>query len=198
MRIVGGRLRGLHFAGPLTDATRPTPERAREGIASALEARGAYEGAFVLDLFAGTGALSFEALSRGAQRALLVERNTRVLKRAVDSARTLRLQERVSALSLDLFQNPSDTAKQIAPIDGKPFSLVFADPPYSNGDKLTPLLKELVILGRLSSECILVIEHATGHSPPEIEQLGTVDSYRYGDTTIALVGTSSSIPDWVR
>lgn len=187
MRIVGGRLKGLRFAGPLTEATRPTPERAREGIASALEARGAFEGALVLDLFAGTGALSFEALSRGAQRALLVERNAKTLKRAVDSARILRLQKRVTTLTLDLFQNPSDTARRIAPIDGKPFSLVFADPPYRNSEKLVPLLKELAILGRLSPGCLVAIEHATGHSLPEIEQLGSVDYYRYGDTAIALL-----------
>ncbi len=190
MRIIGGRLRGLRFAGPLTDATRPTPERAREGIASALEVRGAFEGARVLDLFAGTGALSFEALSRGAQRALLVEKDVKVLKSAVRSARTLKIQDRVTTLSLDLFQNPAYIAARIALIDGNPFSLVFADPPYCDGDRLTPLLKELATLGRLGSGCFLAIEHATGHPPQEIEMLGSVDSYRYGDTAVALLRLS--------
>lgn len=190
MRIVGGRLRGLRFAGPLTDATRPTPERAREGIASALEARGAFEGALVLDLFAGTGSLSFEALSRGAQHALLVDKDIKLLKRTISSARTLKLQDRVTPLPLDLFQNPTYIATRIEPKDGKTFSMVFADPPYRDSDRLTPLLKELDSLGRLNPDCILVIEHATGHPPQGVEQLGTVDSYRYGDTTITLLRLS--------
>jgi 16S rRNA (guanine966-N2)-methyltransferase len=190
MRIIGGRLRGLQFAGPLTDATRPTPERAREGIASALEARGAFKGALVLDLFAGTGALSFEALSRGAHRVLLVDKDIKVLKRAVNSARTLKIQDRVTPLSLDLLQNPLYTATRIASIEEKPFSLVFADPPYRDSDRLTPLLKELATLGHLSPGCLLVIEHATGHPPKTIEQLGRVDSYRYGDTAVALLSLS--------
>ena len=75
MRIVGGSLGGRRFSGPPGDATRPTSERVREAIASALDARGWIEGAVVLDLFAGTGALAFEALSRGADRAFLVERS---------------------------------------------------------------------------------------------------------------------------
>lgn len=192
MRIVGGQLKGLRFAGPLTDATRPTPERAREGIASALEARGAFEGALVLDLFAGTGAFSFEAISRGAQRALLIDKNIKVLKSAVDSARSLKIRDRVTVLSLDLFQDPTDTATRIALIDGKPFSLLFADAPYRDGDKLTPLLNELATLGRLGPDCLLVIEHAAGHPPDRIELLGTVDSYRYGDTAMTLLRLSSS------
>ena len=65
MRIVGGRLSGRRFAAPGGRGTRPTPDRVREALASALESRGAFEDACVLDLFAGTGALSFEALSRG-------------------------------------------------------------------------------------------------------------------------------------
>jgi len=192
MRIIGGWLRGLRFAGPLTDATRPTPERAREGIASALEARSAIKGAFVLDLFAGTGALSFEALSRGAQCALLVEKNTKALKQAVSSARTLRIQNQVTTLSLDLFQNPTLTAKRIAPVDGRPFSLVFADPPYRDGDKLMPLLKEVAVLELLSPECLLVVEHAAGHPPSETNQFETIDSYRYGDTAIVLLCLTKS------
>ena len=187
MRIIGGRLKGLRFAGPLTDATRPTPERAREGIASALEARSAISGAFVLDLFAGTGALSFEALSRGAQRALLVEKNTKALKPAVSSARTLRIQNQVTTLSLDLLHNPTLTAKRIAPLEGRPVSVVFADPPYREGDKLMPLLKEVASLELLSPDCLLVVEHAAGRPLPEIEQLEKVDSYRYGDTELALL-----------
>jgi 16S rRNA (guanine966-N2)-methyltransferase len=187
MRIIGGQLGGRKFKGPLSDLTRPTPERAREGIASALEARGAFEDALVLDLFAGTGALSFEALSRGAARALLVERDNRILRSITETARSLRIEDKIAVLCLDLFQNPTYTANRIALINGKPFDLVFADPPYSDADKLTPLLKELASQGRLKHGCFIMIEHATGRPPKGIDQLGTVDSYRYGDTTIAIL-----------
>jgi 16S rRNA (guanine966-N2)-methyltransferase len=191
MRIIGGQLGGLRFKGPLNDSTRPTPERAREGMASALEARGAFEGALVLDLFAGTGALSFEALSRGAARAVLVERDNRIHQSITEAARSLKIQDRVAVLCLDLFQNPAYTASRIALINGKPFDLVFADPPYSDGDRLTPLLKELASQRRLRNGCFIAIEHASGRPPEGIEQLGTVDSYRYGDTTIAILQISS-------
>ncbi|MBN1655918.1 MAG: RsmD family RNA methyltransferase [Deltaproteobacteria bacterium] len=187
MRIISGRLRGLRFSGPLSSSTRPTPERVREGLASALETRGAFRGALVLDLFAGTGALSFEALSRGAERAMLIERNNRALKAIIDSANRLRIRDQIQVLSLDLLQNPVYTASRIAPINGKPFSLVFADPPYCDGDRLTPLLKELASQGHLSRGCFIAIEHATESPPQGIDELGRIDFYRYGDTAIALV-----------
>ena len=187
MRIISGRLRGHRFKGPLGNSTRPTPERAREGLASALEVRDAISGASVLDLFAGTGALSFEALSRGAERALLVEKDEQAISAIIDSANALKLLNKVQTLSLDLLRNPSYTATRIASINGKPFSLVFADPPYSDSDSLTPLLKELAAQGRLSKGCYVVIEHATGYIPQGINQLGSVASYRYGDTAIAIV-----------
>ena len=72
MRIVGGELSGRRFGANVTDVTRPTSERVREALSSALQARGLFDNARVLDLYAGTGALGFEALSRGAREACFV------------------------------------------------------------------------------------------------------------------------------
>ncbi|MBP7683736.1 MAG: RsmD family RNA methyltransferase, partial [Deltaproteobacteria bacterium] len=94
MRIVGGTLGGRRFDGPPSDLTRPTSERVREALASALDARDAIRDVRVLDLFAGTGALAFEALSRGATDACLVERDPRVVKAAQQSIAALGLGER--------------------------------------------------------------------------------------------------------
>ena len=79
MRIVGGRLSGRRFGATKGRGTRPTSDRVREALASALDARAAFDQASVLDLFAGTGALSFEALSRGAAEAVLVDRDPEAL-----------------------------------------------------------------------------------------------------------------------
>ena len=128
MRIVGGSLGGRRFSGPPGDGTRPTSERAREAIASALDARGWLEDAVVLDLFAGTGALAFEALSRGAARAFLVEKS-RVVARAIEkSARELGLSDRATVIQADLLAGRGQS-RWLASIE--PASLVFFDPPYA-------------------------------------------------------------------
>ena len=86
MRIVGGRLSGRRFGAPGGRGTRPTSDRAREALGSALESRGAFDDAHVLDLFAGTGALGFEALSRGASDAVMVDCDPRVVRQIKQSA----------------------------------------------------------------------------------------------------------------
>src|SRR5689334_16347957 len=89
VRIVGGRLGGRRIAPPPGNVTRPTSERVREALTSALSARGAIEGARVVDLFAGTGALGFEMLSRGASQVLFVERDARVAEHIRSAAEGL-------------------------------------------------------------------------------------------------------------
>jgi len=91
MRIIGGRLSGRRFGAPSGRGTRPTSDRAREALASALESRGAFKGARVIDLFAGTGAFSFEALSRGASEAVAVDLDPRAIRQLTQSAKELGL-----------------------------------------------------------------------------------------------------------
>jgi 16S rRNA (guanine966-N2)-methyltransferase len=128
MRVVGGRLRGRALQGPRSQAIRPTADRLRESLFNVL-AHGygdAAASARVLDLFAGTGALGIEAISRGAAFALFVEEGA--------EARAL-IRANVEALGLGgvtrLFRRDATRLGPVSPVE--PFGLVFADPPYGGG-----------------------------------------------------------------
>src|SRR4051812_1990207 len=101
MRIVGGRLGGRRIAPPPGNVTRPTSGRVREALASALDARGAIVGRNVLDLYAGTGALGFEMLSRGAEHVVFVERDAKVAEHIRRAARELDVTASVEILRED-------------------------------------------------------------------------------------------------
>ena len=98
MRIVGGRLSGRKFGAPGGRGTRPTSDRVREGLASALESRGALDGARVLDLFAGSGSLGIEALSRGAEHISFVEKASRPLETIKRNGRLVGVEDRIRVI----------------------------------------------------------------------------------------------------
>ncbi len=195
MRIIGGQLGGLRFKGPPGGLTRPTPERVREGLASALESRDGFCGKSVLDLFAGTGALSFEALSRGASRALLVDNDRDALRAIGEVARRLGIWERLDAMCLDLVRDPKGAAERIAMAGSGRFDLVFADPPYDQIDAVPPLLDELLARNALAPGSIVAIEHAKKRAPHGLEKMAEVASYRYGDTAVVLLRCSGPRED---
>lgn len=136
MRIIAGQWRGRRLVAPKGDATRPTADRTRETLFSMLASRlGTFEGLAVLDLFAGSGALGLEALSRGAAEALIVEQDPR----AVEAARA-----NIAALNAEGAAVKSGNVLSLGPA-AKGYDIVFADPPYGTGaaavalDKLTRL-----------------------------------------------------------
>ncbi len=188
MRIVGGALGGRRFDAPRGSATRPTSERVREALASALESRDAIAGAQVIDLFAGSGALAFEALSRGARSALLVDRDRRVLGGIAASAETLGLSERVRTASVDLLRAPDRAAARIEAEAGTlaPFDLLFADPPWAEIEALPPLLEALLARHLVAPDALLVLEHGARTPVPDLPGLATEATYRYGDTAVLL------------
>ena len=143
--------------------------------------------ATVLDLFAGTGALSFEALSRGAERAVAVEKDRRAARAIIDTAFRLGVQEKIRVLKLDLLKDPAAAAQRICLVHTGPFDIIFIDPPYQAIDELPPLLGELAERGILGPTTLIAIEHATKHPPQELPQLDRIARYRYGDTTLALL-----------
>src|SRR5262249_18724203 len=155
MRIVGGRLRGRNLASPASRDIRPTADRLRESVFNILmHAYGdPISGARVLDLFAGTGALGIEAISRGAAFALFVDNGA--------EARAL-LRNNVEALALGgvtkVFRRDATNLGPAHPVE--PFSLVFLDPPYGKGlaDKALASLREG---GWLTLDALLVVEEAT-------------------------------------
>jgi 16S rRNA (guanine966-N2)-methyltransferase len=181
MRIVGGRLRGRVLAAPKSNAVRPTADRLREALFNILvHAYGdPITDARVLDLFAGTGALALEALSRGASFALFVDDGA--------EARAL-LRENVAALGLGgatrIFRRDATKLGAAHPIE--PFSLVFLDPPYGQG-----LAERALIAARaggwLTADAMIVVEEAakSGFAAPEgFEEL---ERRAYDDTVLVIL-----------
>jgi len=181
MRIVGGRLGGRTLASPRSHATRPTADRLRESLFNILvHAYGdPVSGARVLDLFAGTGALGLEALSRGAAFALLVD--------DAAEARAL-LRENVAALGLGgvsrIFRRDATRLGPAHPLE--PFSLVFLDPPYGKG-----LAEKALVSARdggwLTPGALIVVEEATDAVfavPSGFEEL---ERRRYDDTEVVFL-----------
>lgn len=156
MRIIAGEWRGRKLAAPKGEDTRPTIDRVRESLMSSLSsARGGFEGAVVLDAFAGSGALGFEALSRGAQAAVLVEADARAFRTLEANAQTLGLaRPRVSLVRGDVLARPPRRAAQ-------PFDLVLLDPPYATDPSLVfAMLDALAAMGSLAADALVSYEHA--------------------------------------
>lgn len=183
LRVVAGEAGGLRLVAPRGSATRPTSGRVRESLFAAL-GPGPVAGASVLDLFAGSGALAIEALSRGAERAVLVERD----QGAVDAIRanlsTTRLagRARVRRGSVAPFLRGS-------PPPEAPFDLVFLDPPYELPDAdLAALLARLDEPGWLAPGAAVVVERAAGAAVPGLPGGWEVRWSRVsGDTLVVVV-----------
>src|SRR5436305_7450275 len=176
MRIVGGRLRGRALTAPKTQAIRPTADRLREALFNILmHAYGdPITGARVLDLFAGTGALGFEALSRGAKFAQFVDDGA--------EARAL-LRQNVEALGVaaitKIFRRDATKLGPAHPVE--PFSLVFLDPPYGKGlatKALTPAREG----GWLTEDALIVVEETTDASFKAPEGFDESERRKYDDT----------------
>jgi len=185
MRVIGGTLSGRRFGAPSGRGTRPTSDRVREALASALQSRGAFEGASVLDLFAGTGALGFEALSRGAAETLAVDRDARVIRELDRSAVELGVDDKTRTMRLDLLGSPATVARKLPATRGG-FNLVFVDAPYANIESVPALLCELVGQGRLAPHAWIVIERPAAHEWAWPNGLAPDADYRYGRTGISL------------
>jgi 16S rRNA (guanine966-N2)-methyltransferase len=178
MRIVGGRFRGRTLAGPRSDAIRPTSDRLRETIFNVLgHAYGdPVAGARVIDLFAGTGAMGLEALSRGARFALFVDEGAQ--------ARSI-IRENVEALGLGgsarLFRRDAARMGPIGPME--PFSLVFCDPPYGR-DLASKALAACAAGGWLAPDALVVVEEAQGAAVMLPQSFAEIERRRYGETTV--------------
>jgi 16S rRNA (guanine966-N2)-methyltransferase len=138
-----------------------------------------------LDLFAGTGALSFEALSRGAAETVAVDRDPRVLREIERSAVALGIDEQTRTVRLDLLGNPAAAVHKIPVVPGG-FNLVFADAPYSDIEAVPALLGELCCQGRLASAAWVVVERPATHEWTWPNGLAPDAEYRYGQTGISL------------
>jgi 16S rRNA (guanine966-N2)-methyltransferase len=178
MRIIAGALKGRVLA-PVQGRTRPTAAKVREAIFSILGA--AVLEAQVLDLFAGTGALGIEALSRGAGRAVFVEDHPGALKALSRNLETLGLRDRGRVLPV-----PATAALRQLAARGERFGLVFLDPPYGGG-AAAATLEALGGSSLLLPEVWVVAEHSRRETLPE--SIGILKQHtlrRYGDTQVAI------------
>jgi 16S rRNA (guanine966-N2)-methyltransferase len=184
MRITGGVHRSRLLHAPKGVSTRPTSDRVREALFSILASRRPLSGANVLDLYAGTGALGLEALSRGAARVTFVECSRTALAALRANMETLGVEAEVHVIS-GLVERSN--AALVAHV---PFDLVLADPPYAlvkNGEALTAL-GELVQRGILAAGGLVVLEQGKGEAAESVGGLGRVDARTYGDTLLAFYG----------
>lgn len=179
-RIIAGQARGRRLRAPAGTATRPTSDRVREALFSALDARvGALTGTRFLDVYAGSGAVGLEASSRGAQAVTLVEsdRATAALARA--NARNLGL----SGVTVLVGRAEAQAA---GPPPGEPFDVAFFDPPYDLPSmKLSKLVAEMASRGWFVAGAVVVVERSRRDPdwvwPPSVEP---VQAKRYGETML--------------
>lgn len=174
MRIIGGRLGGRTLIAPRGRRTRPTPERVREALFSIL---GSVEGLRVLDLFAGSGALGLEAVSRGAAELTLVDSARGAIDAIRRNVTSLEVEAEVRHQTALGFLEQARDQRRV-------YDLVFLDPPYGEALRLAPALSQALapVLGLGAS----VVFESDRRAPPEFEPLRRVDERRYGDTLIQI------------
>ena len=175
-RIIAGTHRGRRLAVPAGTATRPTADRAREGMFSSLLSLVDLDGASFLDLYAGSGALGLEALSRGAARAVLVDSDERAVAALRANSASLGLPAEVVPLPVERF-----LAGGSGSYDSAPFDVVVLDPPYDLD--VDPVLEALVPW--LAEDGIVAVERRSrGPAPTWPQGLEGVRSRRYGEATL--------------
>ncbi len=180
MRIIGGAVGGRRIRAPHGTATRPTSDRVREALFSILGPP--REGARVLDLYAGAGALGLEALSRGAAHATFIDRDRDALECVSENASTLGLGVRAKV-------QRGEAVATLARLEraGERFTWVFIDPPYASGEAV----RALTTLGQppaplLDEDALVIVEHDRRHAPDDAYgELSRIDRRRYGDTEVS-------------
>lgn len=181
MRITGGRWRSRALKAPRGRATRPTSDRVREALFSILASDALLvegEGHRVLDLYAGSGALAFESLSRGASAAVLVEQARDAVAVIRQNARELAAERQVQVFDVKV-------ERGLARVEGS-FRVVFLDPPYADvkTDGFAGVLAAAA--ARVAFEGALVLEHSSCDEAPAVPGLEHDRTRRYGDTCLTL------------
>ena len=179
MRIIGGQARGRTLVAPAGMKTRPTQDYVRESLFNII--RWELAGARVLDLFAGTGALSLEAVSRGAREAVLIDMDRAACEAIRKNMQTSRLGDQCRLLPRDYRAAMDALARE-----GGTFDVVFIDPPYRM-ENTGEMCAALYDRGLLSDSFLILVEHRRGMAPLLDERFEAFDLRRYGDTEITFV-----------
>ena len=179
MRIIGGSARGRAITAPAGSKTRPTQDYVRESLFNII--RWDVQDARVLDLFAGTGALSLEAISRGASEAVLIDMDRDACAAIKKNMETTRLGAQCRLIARDYRQAMDALARE-----GQKFDVVFIDPPYKM-ENTGEMCAALYDKGLLSQDFLIVVEHRRGLSPLLDLRFEAYDLRKYGDTEITFV-----------
>ena len=175
MRIITGLLKGRQISLPKGMGIRPTSDRTKEGIFSIINARKVIHETQVLDLFAGSGNLGFEAISRGAQRVTAVDKNKRCTNFIDKTARELGITDQI--------QTRTSSIEQYLSTPAIPYDIIFADPPYSYPE-IPKLITTVLSNGWLHNNGWLILEHDKRHDFSEHEHLLLARSY--GRTIVSI------------
>lgn len=188
MRVISGKGKGKRLFSIKGLNLRPTSDRVKEAIFDILQDH--IEGRQVLDLFAGTGALGIEALSRGAGRAVFVEESPRSLTVLRKNIEECRVKDRAQVLAREVM-----TGIKILEAKGESFQLIFLDPPYGKGFA-HKTLKALATSSIVSPDTLIVAEHATTDDIFSIPHLERVDARKYGGTLVSFFRTQKEATEF--
>lgn len=175
-RIIAGKYGGRRIQTPKGDGTRPTSDRVREALFSSLESElGGFDGLDVLDLFAGSGALGLEALSRGAERATFVESDARAAAVVKANVKDLGAAAVVQRTTAERFVETG--------IPG-PFGLIFVDPPYAMSTEKVAALVAALKQSHPDADALFVVERSTRDPFVWPDGVEGIRSKKYGETTL--------------
>lgn len=186
MRIISGSARGLKLATLEGTETRPTLDRVKEPLFSIIQAQ--IKDARVLDLFAGSGALGLESLSRGAQSAVFTDISKRAVEVISQNIKKMKFEEK----SVVLNQSYEKTLKELSS-EKKEFDLIFLDPPYASG-LLENAIQEIISYNLLSREGIIIVETDMESELQKVQNIGLhiKDIRKYGRVILLMLGHSMS------
>ncbi|SHF30904.1 16S rRNA (guanine(966)-N(2))-methyltransferase RsmD [Desulforamulus putei DSM 12395] len=177
MRIIAGSARGRNLKSPRGMSTRPTADRVREALFNILSPL--VPGSRFLDLFSGTGAVAIEALSRGAEKAVLVEKDRNTARIIYHNLRLCGMLDNAEILTMDVGKGI-----QVLGQRKETFDLIFIDPPYKKGFE-RPTMEKVLQQELLAAGGILVVESDRADLPPDqVEGLKAYRRERYGDTAL--------------
>jgi len=177
LRVIAGAFRGRRLHAPRGNSTRPTSARVREALFSIL---GDLEGARVLDLYAGSGALGIEALSRGASAVVLVEQDRAALGCIRENLAAIGAAERARLL-------PLGVSAALRALGNEQFDLVLCDPPWDALGAALVVLERVASAALLSASARIVLEHSARDTEPNVTGLVAYDRRRWGDTAVSFL-----------
>lgn len=176
MRIISGLRRGLKLDAPMGLATRPTTDRVKESVFNIIQNYLPADN--VLDLFAGSGALGLEAISRGSKRCIFVDAESKAIDTIKSNINKARFEENSKVIKKDVFSFLAECTFS--------FDIIFLDPPY-NKQFLEPVLSEIFKKNLLLEDGIIVVESEVGGEEIKSDDFSCIKSVKYGKTVISIL-----------